>query len=66
MSKKRETKRLVRPQKGRKIAGACLAIANYLEVDVVVVRLVFALLLVPGGIPGILVYTIAWIIIPSE
>lgn len=59
-------KRLVRPQKGRVIAGVCLGLANYFNLDVVLVRLVFALLLIPGGLPGFIPYLIAWIIIPSE
>ena len=59
-------KRLVRPKKGRKIAGVCLAFANYLNIDVTVVRLVWILLLLPGGVPGLLPYIISWIMIPSE
>lgn len=59
-------KRLVRPKKGRVIAGVAMGIANYLNVDVVVVRLILVLLLLPGGLPGLLPYILAWIVIPSE
>lgn len=59
-------KRLVRPKKGRVIAGVAMGIANYLNIDVVVVRLILVLLLLPGGLPGLLPYILAWIVIPSE
>lgn len=59
-------KRLVRPKKGRKIAGVCLAVAKYLGVDVTVIRLLWVFALLPGGVPGIIPYIICWIFIPSE
>lgn len=59
-------KRLVRPKKGRKIAGVSLAFANYFEIDVTIVRLIWVLMFLPGGLPGLLPYLICWIIIPSE
>lgn len=59
-------KRLVRPKKGRVIAGVAMAIANYLNIDVVVIRLILVLLLLPGGLPGLLPYVLAWLVIPSE
>lgn len=66
-AKKSDTiRRIVRPKKGRKIAGVCAAIANYLSVDVTVVRIIFLLLLLPGGLPGLLPYIILWIMIPEE
>lgn len=63
---KKEIKRLVRPKKGRKIAGVALAMANYFDVDVTFVRLIWIFLLIPGGLPGILPYLICWVVIPSE
>lgn len=59
-------KRLTRPQKGRKIAGVAIGLANYFELDVVLVRLVWIFLLIPGGFPGLIPYIICWIVIPSE
>jgi len=59
-------KRLVRPKKGRKIAGVCLAFANYFDIDVTLIRLIFIFLLLPGGFPGLLPYFLCWLIIPSE
>jgi phage shock protein PspC (stress-responsive transcriptional regulator) len=47
------------------LAGVCRALANYFEVDVVIIRLVWVLVLLLGG-TGFLAYVIAWIVIPSE
>jgi len=49
----------------RKLAGVCGGIAEYLNVDSTVVRLVFALLTVLGGC-GIIAYLICWAIIPRQ
>lgn len=59
-------RKLIRPRKGRKLAGVCLAVANYFNVDVTLIRLIWVFALLPGGIPGILPYIICWIVIPSE
>ncbi len=59
-------KKLRRPVKGRKIAGVCLGIAEYLSVDVIAVRAIFLLLLLPGGLPGLLPYLVLWLVIPDK
>ena len=59
-------KKLVRPKEARVIAGVARAFANYFNVDIVLVRIIWAFLLLPGGFPGILFYIICWILIPSE
>jgi phage shock protein C len=59
-------KKLIRPRQGRVIGGVCLALANYLNIDVTVVRIIAALLLLPGGLPGLIPYLILWLLIPSE
>lgn len=59
-------KRLVRPIKGRKIAGVALALSNYFNVDVTVLRILWILLLLPGGLPGLIPYFLLWLVIPSE
>lgn len=61
-----KVKKLVRPKKGRMVAGVGLAFANYFKIDVTIVRLVWVLLVIPGGLPGILPYLVCWLIIPSE
>jgi phage shock protein C len=57
-------KRLVRPRAERKIAGVCAGLAEYFDLDVSLVRLVW-LLAVMGGV-GFLAYPIAWIVMPEE
>jgi len=59
-------KTLRRPVKGRVFAGVALAFSNYLGVDVVLIRLIWVLLLLPGGLPGIIPYLVCWLIIPEE
>ncbi len=60
-------KRLYRSQKDKVIAGVCGGIAVHLNVDPVLVRLVYILLTFGTGLgPGLIVYFIAWIIIPLE
>ena len=66
MSTKKTVKKLRRPIEGRKIAGVALSMANYFEIDIVLVRLFWALTLIPGGLPGIAAYLICWLIIPEE
>ena len=51
--------RFTRPAEGRVIAGVCAGIAQALDVDVTLVRLVFALLALAGG-AGILLYLALW------
>jgi phage shock protein PspC (stress-responsive transcriptional regulator) len=61
------TRRLTRSRTDVKIAGVCAGLADYLDVDVVLIRaawLVFSI--VPGAIVGgILAYLAAWLLIPE-
>jgi len=59
-------KRLFRPKVGRVIGGVAMGLANYLEVDVTVVRIIWLLLLLPGGLPGLIPYLLFWFAMPSE
>jgi phage shock protein C len=65
MTEGQSRKRLVRIQKDRKIAGVCTGFGAYFNVDPTLVRLVWILLILAGG-SGILLYLIAWIIMPLE
>ncbi len=59
-------KRLQRSRRDRVIGGVCGGLAAYLEVDAVLVRVVFALLaLASGGTFG-LIYLILWFVMPEE
>ena len=62
----KKVKKLVRPKDGRVIAGVAMGLANYFDVDVTVIRLLWVFLLIPGGLPGLLPYLICWIVIPSQ
>lgn len=59
-------KKLLRPKKGRMIAGVCAGIANYINIDVTVIRLIWVFLLIPGGLPGLIPYIICIFVIPTE
>ncbi len=58
-------KQLMRPRVGRKIAGVCAGVAEYFDLDVTVVRLVWLLVVLFAG-GGILAYLIGWIVMPEE
>ncbi len=56
---------LYRPYNGRMVFGVCAGIAEYLNVDVNVIRIVFAVLTLIGG-AGIPVYIAGWLLVPEE
>ena len=58
-------KRLVRPRQGRKIAGICLGFAEYFDLDVTLVRIVWAVCALFGAF-GVVAYVAAWIVMPEE
>jgi phage shock protein C len=58
-------KRLVRPRQGRKIAGVCLGFAEYFDLDVTLVRIVWAICALFGAF-GVVAYGAAWIVMPEE
>jgi len=56
---------LRRPRTGRVIGGVCAALAHRFGWDVTLVRVLAVVsLLLPG--PQLIIYVIAWIVIPSE
>ena len=60
-------KKLMRPRAGRTVAGVCAGMGHYLDLDVSLVRVVWALITVLSGIfPGVVVYALAWVIVPEE
>jgi phage shock protein PspC (stress-responsive transcriptional regulator) len=59
------TKRLYRKPEGRIVAGVCTGLADYLGIDVTIIRLAFAILTIFGG-AGALIYVIAWAVVPEE
>ena len=59
------TKKLYRSREDRWVAGVCGGLARYLDVDPIVIRLIALILVLCAG-GGLLVYIIAWIVIPEE
>ncbi|HET8889896.1 MAG TPA: PspC domain-containing protein [Candidatus Angelobacter sp.] len=57
--------RLVRPRQNRKVAGVCAGFAEYFDLDVTLIRIVWALCVVCAGV-GALAYVVCWIVIPDE
>src|SRR3954465_9339956 len=57
--------RLMRPREGRTIAGVCLGFAEYFDLDVTLIRIIWLIVAIFGG-TGFLVYILAWIVMPSE
>jgi phage shock protein C len=57
-------KRIYRSKKESMIAGVCGGLGEYLDIDPVIVRIIFVLLAFAGG-AGVIGYIIAWIIIPE-
>jgi phage shock protein C len=66
MSDVNGTKKLIRTRDGRIVAGVCSGIGEYLGVDANVIRLIFALITVFTAGFGILLYLVAWVVIPEE
>ena len=63
-SKPKVSKRFYRDPENRILAGVCAGLANYFEVDVRLVRLIFFIAIFFGGI-GILAYGLLWIFVPE-
>jgi phage shock protein PspC (stress-responsive transcriptional regulator) len=62
-----EPRRLFRRSSSGRIGGVCAGIAEYLDADVTLVRLLWIVLsIVPGGlVGGVIAYLVAWIIMPD-
>ncbi len=58
------TKRLYRSRHNKIIAGICGGIAEYFDIDPVIVRLLMVLLFIYGV--GLIIYILGWIMIPQE
>ncbi len=57
-------KRLTRSETNRVIAGVCGGLGEYFGIEPVIFRIIFVLLALPGGAPGVLPYIILWIVMP--
>ena len=61
-----DVKKMERPRTGRMLAGVCAAIANYVNIDVTVVRVAYFLLTLFTAFSGVIIYFILMLIIPEE
>lgn len=60
-----EVKRLYRSRTDRMIGGVCSGLAEFFNIDVTLVRLLFVFGAIFGG-PGILVYFVMLFVVPEE
>jgi phage shock protein PspC (stress-responsive transcriptional regulator) len=58
-------KRLLRSRSEHWIAGVCGGIAEYFDLDVVLVRAVWLIVAFFGG-GGVIAYLVCWIVMPQE
>lgn len=60
-----ENKKLYRSCQSRVLGGVCGGIGEYFDVDPVLIRLLFVISIIAGGV-GVLVYLISWLVIPND
>jgi phage shock protein C len=57
---------LRRSRTNRIIAGVCGGLEDFFGLDAFWFRLAFLIAMLPGGVPGIAVYLIMWLLVPSQ
>jgi phage shock protein C len=57
---------LKRSRRDRIVAGICGGMGEFFGISSFWFRLAFLIAFIPGGVPGLLIYIILWIIIPAE
>ncbi|MBQ7817351.1 MAG: PspC domain-containing protein [Oscillospiraceae bacterium] len=57
-------KKLYRSKTDQKIAGVCAGLAEYLNIDPTIVRLIWALIAISGA--GVLAYIVCALVIPEK
>lgn len=62
-----KNKKLIRKRNDKILGGVCSGLGEYLELDKNIVRLLWVIITVFTGVwPGVIVYIVAWAIIPEE
>ena len=56
---------LRRSRHNRLVAGVCGGLAEFFGVSAFWFRLSFLIALIPGGVPGLALYLLLWLIIPK-
>ena len=59
-------KKLRRSRHNRIFAGVCGGLGEFFGISTFWFRLAFLIALIPGGVPGFLMYLLLWIIVPNE
>lgn len=60
-------KKLYRSTTDRKLAGVCGGLAEYLNVDATIIRLITVLTVVfTGFFPGVVAYIVLWVVVPEK
>jgi phage shock protein C len=57
---------LRRSRSNRMIAGVCGGLAEFYGISSFWFRLAMLIAFIPGGVPGLLIYLVMWMIIPGE
>jgi phage shock protein C len=57
---------LRRSRSDRMLAGVCGGLAQFFGISAFWFRLGMVIAFIPGGVPGILIYLLLWIMIPAE
>ncbi len=57
---------LRRSRRDHVIAGVCGGLAEFFGISVVWFRLGFLIALIPGGVPGVGLYLLLWLILPKS
>ena len=60
------TNALRRSRHDRMLAGVCGGLGQFFGISAFWFRLAFLIALIPGGVPGIAVYLLMWLIMPAE
>ena len=61
-----EPKKLRRPRTGRMLSGVCAGLADFFDLDVTLVRAIYALATVFTAFAGVSIYIILLVVIPEE
>jgi len=56
---------LQRSRRDHIVAGVCGGLAEFFGINVLWFRLAFLIALIPGGVPGLGLYLLLWLIIPK-
>lgn len=61
-----QKKTLRRSRSNRMLAGVCGGLADFFGISSFWFRLGMLIAFIPGGVPGVLIYLLLWLMIPGE